>query len=148
MTAHLHKVSRPPIGAVSQMPLLGPARSIVLVDLLVNAFWADCEDCIERAVEDVVIDRTAFLVLRRACTLQETGQIRWVHGTPEGNVEARRVGQFDGLTLRQLTNAGARMWVARARLFQEIDRIGTCEGGLRWFQRPRTRRPGQRNRQR
>lgn len=116
--------------------------------MLVDAFWNECEQCTPEAVDAVVADHGAFLALWRICTLQETGNLQRPHGSAEAEAEQQRLRNFDEVTLRNLVDAGARMWVSRARLFAEIAGIGKCTGEPRVLERPKVNRPGQRHRRR
>lgn len=141
-------MSRPSLSAPDQAPLLGTSQEVVRVNEFINGCWHGCEACIEQSVEAVVSSPGTFLALRRACGLQETGKLKWAHGTAEGDAELAKLKAVDTGTLRKLAMAGGRMWVNRARMFEEIASIGKCDGEPRVLERPRTNRPGQRDRQR
>jgi hypothetical protein len=134
--------------ATDQIVSMGSVEEWAMLTRLVDAFWNECEVCIEAAVEAVASSPGAFLALRRAYRLQETGVLQWVPGTAESDVELAKLAAVDVHTLRQLALAAGRMWVARARLFAEISEIGKCDGEPRVLERPKVNRPGQRNRQR
>lgn len=141
-------MSRPSLSTTELAPLLGAPQDVVLVNEFINGCWNACDVCIEGTVEDLVGRPGAFLALRRACRLQETGQLPWAHGTAEGDAELTKLATVDAATIRKLALAGGRMWVDRARLFDEVAKIGKCDGEPRLLQRARANRPGQRDRQR
>lgn len=132
---------------MEQAPQIGTDQERQHVGRLVDAYWRDCERCIEAAVAAVVADRGAFLALWRACILQETAVLRSPHGTSQAAAELANLGRFDTVTLRSLAQAGGQIWVNRARLFAAVDEIGKCDGQPRLLQRARGNRPGQRGRQ-
>jgi hypothetical protein len=150
MTAHSHspRGARPVLCTTDQIVSMGSVEEWGLLTRLVDAFWNECEVCIEEAVSPVASSPGAFMALRRAYRLQETGQLKWAHGTAEGDAETAKLGGVQTATMRQLALAAGRMWVARAQLFAEIGGIGKCDGEPRVLERPKVNRPGQRNRQR
>lgn len=150
MTAHSCPdiILRPALATERQKPLLGSPEDVLYVEEFIDGCWSDCEYCIEEGVYHVATSPAVFMVLRRAHRLQETGHLRWAHGTVEGNAEVAKLAGVHVETMRQLALAAGRMWVARARLFEEIAGIGKCDGQPRVLERPKVNRPGQRHRQR
>lgn len=150
MTAHScpQIVLRPAVSTEQQRALLGSPEDVLYVDEFLDGCWSECEYCTEDGVYHVATSPAVFMALRRVHRLQETGQLKWVHGSVEGNAEIAKLAGVDVMTMRQLALAAGRMWVARARLFAEIGLIGKCDGEGRVLERPKINRPGQRNRQR
>lgn len=139
-------MSRPSICEADQRPLIGGPTEIALIDALIDAYWHDCPACIEGPEPDyIAANLQALMTLRRVCTLQDSGQIRWAYGTIEAHIEIEKLTAVNFATRRQLATSGARIWVNRARMFDEIDKIGTDRPG-RLLERPRIPRPGQRPR--
>lgn len=142
MTAHGHLFSRPSICTIDQQPLVGTTREWCKVSVLIDAYWTECEQCKPGAVRSVAADAGAFLALWRVCILQETGVLRRPFGSAEADAERERLGQFEPVVMRKLVDAGARMWVNRARLFDQISDLGEGEDRGRLLQRPETKQPG------
>lgn len=150
MTAHScpDAVLRPPLATEQQRLLLGSAEDVMHVEEFIDGCWSECTYCIDEGVYHVATSPATFMVLRRAYRLQETGQLQWAPGTPEGNAETAKLVGVNVETMRCLALAAGRMWVSRARLFVEIDSIGKCNGQPRVLERPKVNRPGQRTRRR
>jgi len=134
MTAHGHLSPLPSICTTDQIPLVGTPHQWAKVVILIDAFWNDCTQCQPGALTAVVADQGAFLALWRVCILQETGALRRPYGSAEADAELGKLQQFDRATLWKLAEAGARTWVTRTRVFDQIRRIGDGEGRL--LQRP------------
>ena len=125
MTAHTHPglFSRPSLFPFDQEAVMGSREDIVRVLLLADAHWTECEPCIERSVADVAASPGALLVLRRVCTLQDSGVIRWPHGSVEADEQVAQLEQTDPVLRAKLVAAGAIMWTARARIWDETQRL-------------------------
>lgn len=143
MTAHGHLFSRPSICTIDQQPLVGTTREWCKVSVLIDAYWNDCVQCRPGAVRSVAADAGAFLALWRVCILQETGVLRRPFGSAEADAERERLGQFEPVVMRKLVDAGARMWVNRARLFDQLGDLGGGGDRGRLLERPDTRGPAQ-----
>lgn len=139
-------MSRPRLSTIDQEPLLGTPQEVVLANEFIDGCWHDCQACIDQAIGAVASRPGTFMVLRRAYRLQETGQLVWAHGTADGDAETAKLAQVGFETLRQLSLAAGRMWVARARLFDEIDSIGARTG--RVLERSHNNRIGRHHRDR
>lgn len=125
MTAHTHPglFSRPSLFPFAQEALMGSREDIVRVLLLADAHWTECQPCIDRSVADVAASPGALLVLRRVCTLQDSGKVRWPHGSAEADEEVARLEETDLALRTKLVAAGAIMWTSRARIVDEMQTL-------------------------
>lgn len=125
MTAHTHprSISRPSICTTAQEPLIGSPRDRMLVNDLFDAYWHDCVPCIDQAVGKIAAFASALLTLRRVCTLQASGKIRWAHGSAEADAQTALIERFPPDIHCQLAATAGRMWTKRARLFEEIEKL-------------------------
>ena len=140
MTAHGHLSSPPSLCTIDQIPQVGAPHQWAKVMVLITAFWNDCKECQSPALTAAIADGGAFLALWRVCILQETGSLRRPYGSAEADAELGKLHQFDRATLHKLAEAGARTWVTRARVFDQIRQISDGEG--RVLQRPEAPGPG------
>lgn len=147
MNAHSHAHVRPPLWTTGQAPQMGTPFQRSLVEALIDACWTS-EDAhrTAAAVSAVAADPGALLTLRRVCTLQDSGQVRWAHGTAEGDAEVAKLHLVDTATMQRLAAAGGRMWVDRAQLFSEVADIGKYRARTRIVDRGRGARPRPRRR--
>lgn len=132
MTAHTHPglFSRPSLYPLAAEPLMGSHEDIARVKIMADAHWIECQPCIDKSVADVAASASALLTLRRVCTLQDSGKVRWPHGSAEADEQIAQLETTDPGLRAKLTAQGARMWVARARMFDEVDAVGERVTGV------------------